>query len=137
MPYSTCNPLTKLRLPWLWKESAIIIAWSSRVGTVLIRSRTISLLSDVYQDQQSRGQAEYDKAFQDTLVDIHLQFIIIAVVVAVILRIRIRPQELIAFFGSLLVQLGPIQGFFFLIILNECRNPFLECPSRFRVWNDN
>lgn len=137
MSYSTCDPLTKLRLLWLWKEPSIIIAWSFRVGAVLVRSRTVPLLSDVYQDQQSRGQAEYDKALQDTLVNIHVQIIIIAIVVAVIARICICPQELIAFFGSLLIQLGSVQGLFFLVILDECRDPFLECPSGFRVWSDN
>lgn len=61
MPYTTSYPLTKLWFPGPREHPTVIaIWWCSRVGSDLVRSLAIALLSNVYQEQQGCSQAEYD-----------------------------------------------------------------------------
>jgi len=131
MSYTSRNPLIKLRLPRSWKEPSIIsIPRRLIIGTIPIRPLAIPLLSNVYQHKKGRSQGKDNQALEKALVDIKLHIIVISVVMAFIVCIGAGAQHFV-FFGSLSVQLGSVAGFFFLVVFDECCDPFLESPTGF------
>lgn len=140
MPNSSCNPLPKLWLIWSRKETSIVItiAVVIRISSSLllllllsvsIISLSITLLSDIHENQQRSCKRNYDKGFQHAFINVQLKFVVVACIV--ILCMVVMCSEEFCLFFALPKELCILLRFFF-IIFEECDNPFFEGSGCFR-----
>jgi len=129
MTNSSCYPLRKLRITRLWEKAPIIgvsiCVLILGVG-ILVLPIPLLLLSEVNQYQQSSGQTNNEETLEHSLVNIKIQVIIVAILMA------LRFQSTV----FIIVSLSFVKVFVItlLVVVDEGCDPFSECSTGFRVY---
>src|SRR5262245_45331170 len=96
MAHATSNPCPKFWVVWLWEETSIFRplyfsgsgSGSSPGSLLALCSAQSSLLPQVHKNNKGRCQCNYDKGFQDTIINVYLEFIVISPALVMLPRIH-------------------------------------------------
>jgi quinol-cytochrome oxidoreductase complex cytochrome b subunit len=136
MANSSCYPLPELRITRLREKATVVgipnpilgigigigIGIGVGVGIVILSVAQLLLLPEINQHQQRSCQSNNKETLEHTLVDIEIQVIIVAILVA----FRFQATILIIVSPLLIVKVFVIA---FLVVLDECFDPLAESAT--------